>query len=304
MALQALARAGANLVGLVAPSNRSGPDVELVRSVAASHGLPLLFQPPRARIDSFVREIQALDPAVIFVWSYSMILPPAVIAVPPLGCVNMHGGILPEYRGGHVMQWAIINGERETGVTLHYIDEGVDTGPIIASARVPITWGDDAVTVREKLEVAGAGLLQEWWPAIAAGTAPRTRQDESRARYYRLRTADDGLIDWSASAGHIYHLVRALVAPWPGAFTFIGERKLVVRRAAVAKETLGGCAPGVVSVVSDEGLRIGTGDGELLVHQVEMDGSTVARGEWTAVGLTHGARLGARHGASAASQTT
>ena len=86
----------------------------------------------------------------------------------------MHGGILPEYRGGDAMQWAIINGERETGVTLHYIDEGVDTGPITASARMPITWDGDAVTIRGKLEAVGAGLLQEWWPAIAGGTTPWT----------------------------------------------------------------------------------------------------------------------------------
>ncbi len=126
-AFAALAEAGAQVLALVLPSNRVGPDVEIARAAAREAGLPVRVQPPRDRIDPFVRELETLAPDAIVIWSYSMILPAAVIGVPRRGCVNVHGGLLPSYRGPHVMQWAIINGETETGVTLHYVDAGIDT---------------------------------------------------------------------------------------------------------------------------------------------------------------------------------
>ncbi|MBA3768493.1 MAG: methionyl-tRNA formyltransferase, partial [Acidobacteria bacterium] len=196
-AVEALTNVGAQVLGLVMPSNRTDPDLETSRTFAAARSLPILTQPLRRQCKPFIEQLRSLAPDLILVWSYSMILPPAILEIPRAGCVNLHGGLLPEYRGGHVMQWAIINGERETGMTLHYMDEGVDTGPVIAEESFPIEWEDDAASIRGKLKDAGVHLIKEYWNAITGGTAPRISQDESRARYYRLRTPEDGLIDWS-----------------------------------------------------------------------------------------------------------
>ena len=291
-AFAALAEAGAQVLALVLPSNRVGHDVEIARTAARAAGLPVRVQPPRDRIDPFVRELETLAPDAIVIWSYSMILPAAVIGVPRRGCVNVHGALLPSYRGPHVLQWAIINGETETGVTLHYVDAGIDTGPVIAEERFPIGPEDDAPSVREKLRVAGSRLLRRWWPAIAAGTAPRVPQDESLAKYYPLRTPEDGRINWSAPAVSIHNLVRALAAPWPGAFTQLGREKLVLRRVVVTRRDGASAAPGVVSLVDGRGARVGTGSGELLIVGAEMDGRAAGAGDLAALGLVPGLRLG------------
>jgi UDP-4-amino-4-deoxy-L-arabinose formyltransferase/UDP-glucuronic acid dehydrogenase (UDP-4-keto-hexauronic acid decarboxylating) len=187
------------------------------------------------------------------------------------------------------LHWAIINGEAETGATLHYIDAGIDTGPVIAEERFPIEPEDDAASVRDKLCTAGARLLRRWWPAIADGTAPRTPQDESRAKYYPLRTPEDGRIDWSAPASRIRNLVRALASPWPGAFTTLGRDTLILRRVALANSGAASAPPGVVSAVDGLGVRVGTGAGDLLIVGAEIDGQAA---DLHALGLSPGTRLG------------
>lgn len=275
--LQTLAALSVTPAALVIPGNRTGDDVNVAASFAKSQGIPTLVQPQRARIAPFLAEIKALHPELFFVWSYSMLLPPELIALAPLGAVNMHGGLLPHYRGGHVMNWAIANGERETGATLAYLDEGIDTGSVIAEQRFRIDEQDDAATVRDKLKIAGRALLEAWWPAIEQGSAPRTPQDESKARYYRMRTADDGLIDWSLSNRQIHNLVRALAAPWPGAFATVNGSRLVIRRTEPATRA-STAAPGTVVSNDGTGLRIATGDGDLRVIAAEPPDTRLAVG--------------------------
>jgi len=287
-AFAALQQAGARVLALVLPSNRVGLDVEIARAAAREAGLPTCVQPARSRVEPFVEELQALAPDVLVIWSYSMILPESVIAVPRRGAVNVHGGLLPAYRGPHVLHWAMINGEEETGATLHYVDAGIDTGPVIAEERFPIEPEDDAASVRAKLCTAGAHLLRRWWPAIADGTAPRTPQDESRAKYYPLRTPEDGRIDWSAPASRIRNLVRALASPWPGAFTTLGRDTLILRRVALANGDAS-APPGIVSAVDRLGVRVGTGAGDLLIVGAEIGGRAA---DLHALGLSPGARLG------------
>jgi methionyl-tRNA formyltransferase len=292
-AIEVLAGAGADVGALVLPSNRSSPDVDLARSFAEGRGLAVIVQPPRKQIEPFVARLRDLDPDLILVWSYSMILPAPVLGVPRGGCVNLHGGLLPHYRGGHVMQWAIINGEAETGVTLHYMDEGVDTGPVVAEHRFRIEPEDDAASIRLKLRDAGVRLIGEWLPRLLAGTAPRVPQDETCARYYRLRTAEDGLIDWSAPSAEINNLVRALVSPWPGAFTFRGGQRIIVRRASQATPANGGrLAPGTVCAVEDEGVCVATGDGEIIIREAEVGGRVTGGREMKALGFRVGEVLG------------
>lgn len=289
-AIEAVAGAGADVEGVVAPSNRTGDDVDLIESYARDYGFQFLIQPPRKTIEPFVDEIKRINPDIILVWSYSMILPRLVIEVPCLGSINVHGGLLPQYRGGHVMQWAIINGEAETGVAVHYMDEGIDTGPVIAQGRFPIESDDDASTVRQKLKVAGVKLLKEWWPVIAEGRVPRVKQDESKARYYPLRMPDDGTIDWKTSSCQIHNLVRALVRPWPGAFTFMGDEKLIVWQChalSLQREVV----PGVVTMVDESGVHVSTGAGELVIEVAERGGVRLEGGHLRQV-LPIGTRMG------------
>ena len=273
-AVEALTDAGANIIGMVAPSNRAGQDIEQFKSFAEKKGISLLHQPPRKAISPFLEQLQSLNPDVILVWSYTMILPGSIIGIPSRGSVNVHGGLLPEYRGGHVMQWAIINGESETGVTLHYMDEGIDTGPIIAQERFPITWRDNAVSVKSNLQKVGMELIKQWWPKISMGTAPRIVQDEAAANYYRLRNSDDGAINWSQSNSEIYNLVRALVHPWPGAFTFHRGKKIVVRK-TVTLRCQDNRIAGLVKDIGDDGLRISSGEGDLILQSVEIGGQVL-----------------------------
>jgi methionyl-tRNA formyltransferase len=291
-ALETLARLGIAPVAVVVPGNRTGPDVDLVTDHARVNGLTLLVQPQRRRLEPFVAELRALRPDLLLVWSYSMLLPPELIAVAPLGAVNVHGGLLPEYRGGHVMNWAIANGETETGITLARVDEGIDTGPVIAERRFAIEPEDDAASVRQKLKNAGASLLQAWWPSIVAGTAPAIAQDESRARYYRMRTPEDGRINWSRPNAAICNLVRALVSPWPGAFTTAGRTRLVVRRAEPTAASLA-AAPGTVVRCDGGGLQVAAGIGDVRVLSAEVDGWPIRASDLLQLGVAPGQRLAA-----------
>lgn len=289
--LDTLERIGLTPVAVVVPGNRVGPDVDLVSAHVQSKGWTLLVQPPRRSLAPFLETIRQLQPDLLVVWSYSMRLPPELIALASLGAVNVHGGLLPEYRGGHVMNWAIVNGERETGATLAYLDEGIDTGPVIAERRFPLGLRDDAASVREQLRIAGQALLETWWPALEAGTAPRIPQDESRARYHRLRTAEDGRIDWSAPNAAVDNLVRALVAPWPGAFTFLAATKLVVRRVEPVDVSGPAAAPGTITQCDENDVCVAAGSGAVQLRSVEIDGHPAQMADLRRAGLAAGVRL-------------
>lgn len=291
-AIDTLTGLGVVPLAVVVPGNRTGSDVELVSAEARRRGLPVIVQPPRSQRLPFIAAIAALRPDLLFVWSYSMLLPPDLLAIAPRGAVNVHGGLLPQYRGGHVMNWAIANGERETGVTLAYLDGGIDTGPVIGQRRFAIEPGDDAASVRTKLKITGVAMIQEWWPAIADGSAPAVAQDESQARYYRMRTAEDGKIDWARSSTDVVNLVRALVSPWPGAFFMSGETRLVVRRAAAAGEGAS-ATPGTVVGFDDDTVRVATGHGDVRLSGLELDGRAAHLADLRALGITEGSRLAA-----------
>jgi methionyl-tRNA formyltransferase len=275
--LQTLLTLGAPVSNVVLPANRSGPGVDLVREAAARCALPLLVQPPRRAIAPFVDTLRNVRPDLIIVCSYSMMLPPAVLAVPPKGAVNVHGGLLPQYRGGHVTQWAIINAERELGVTLHYIDEGVDTGPVIAERRFALDDADDAYTVGARLCEVGSQLLTAWWPRLIDGTAPRVPQDESRAKHWPLRTPEEGRIIWTMSASAICRLVRALCANSPGAYVQLPEHRIRLRRALALPSLDRHAQPGEVVTVGADAVRVAAADGDvLIVAAMDMEGQRLA----------------------------
>lgn len=201
---------------------------------------PHLVQPAfkNRHYGKFVNRLKQLRIDLVLVNSYSLILRPDILAIPPMGAINVHGALLPRYRGANVLNWVLVNGERETGVTLHYMDEGIDTGDIVLQKKVRIGPHDTALTLRNNLHRAGCRLLSELWFLIEAGKPlPRRRQDESEACYYRRRRPEDGLIDWRLPEREIYNLVRALVRPWPGAYYYdkTGAKVVIDRPLSIEK---------------------------------------------------------------------
>jgi methionyl-tRNA formyltransferase len=188
----------------------------------------ILRHPHQGEQTRFLRKLAQLKPALGVVSSYSRILWPELLALFPLGVVNLHGGKLPEYRGANVLQWAIINGETETAATLHYVDQGIDTGPVIAESRIPIYDEDTALVLRDRMCKEGKKLLRTWLPRLLRGRVEAAKQDESRARVWQRRRPEDGVINWAWSDEKVRNLIRALVKPWPGAFYFDGLGKRVV----------------------------------------------------------------------------
>jgi methionyl-tRNA formyltransferase len=255
-------------VALVVPSNRSADTTAAARTAGVAAEIPVLEQPPRDQAATWAEQLAALEPSVFLVWSYSMILPPDAIGVPPRGCVNVHGGLLPAYRGGHVLQWAIVNGEPETGVTLHYVDAGIDTGPIIGIRSFPIEAEDDAATVSKKLRETGFALLREYWVEIVAGTAVASPQPVE-GTYWPLRSDADGAIDWCAPASAVRNLVRALVDPWPGAYTTLAGERLaidVVDIALLRPEA----EPGTVLSAAPSAVVVAAGDGAVVIRKPDL----------------------------------
>ncbi|HYB53239.1 MAG TPA: GNAT family N-acetyltransferase [Thermoanaerobaculia bacterium] len=265
---------GACLSAVVVPGNRSGPEVARFTEFAAVEGVPLLVH-SRALETVFVQSLRALTPDVILVWSYPIILRPEILAVPRICAVNMHGGLLPEFRGAHVLQWAFVVGAPETGVTMHYMDPGVDTGPVIADTRFPIEDEDDAETVRRKMERAGSALLGQWWPRLLDGSAPRVPQDESRAKYWPMRRPEDGRIRWTEGSVQICRLVRALRCNTPGAFTEAGKHLVSIKRARPVVPSTAPGEPGRIVGCDDGTVRVVAGDGDVLVLEATIDEARV-----------------------------
>ncbi len=201
-----------------------------LQELADALDIPFLVQPLRTspNYPQFTTTLAALEPDLIMVNSYSMKLHPDVLAIPRRGGVNVHGALLPEYRGSNPIQWALLNNEPETGVTLHYMDANFDTGDIIAQRRVPIFLADTWRDVQARVLTTAEDLLAEELPGLLSGTNSRVPQDESRAHYYGRRRPEDGHIDWQASVLQIYNLVRALVKPHPGAFYLDGPQRVVL----------------------------------------------------------------------------
>ncbi|MCC6346589.1 MAG: methionyl-tRNA formyltransferase [Nitrospirales bacterium] len=211
------------------------------RDLAEAFSLPLFEEKDNASL----RNIIPLSPDIIFCIGWSRLLPKDVLAVPPLGVIGMHPTLLPEGRGRAPIPWAIIKGMSRSGVTMFYLDEGVDSGDIIAQKEFGIRFEDDAASVYRKSVSAMIGLTREYLPLLAGGQAPRKKQEETNASWWEKRTPTDGCIDWSKSVLENYNFIRALTRPYPGAFTYHREAKVLLWKSAPLNA--GGCSePGVI----------------------------------------------------------
>lgn len=263
-----IARTGNEIAALVLPSNRKGSEVDAAIESSKERKIEFLFQPPNPPTEDFIEKLESFKPDLGLVFSYSQLVPKQIRDTARLGFINIHGALLPRNRGQNALNWVIINGEVETGVTIHYMGEGIDTGDIIAQKKVEIEFKDTALTLREKLNQASFELLEETLPLIGSGKTKSFPQDEALATTVRKRSPMDGLIDWNKKSVEIYNLVRALVKPWPGAFGFLKGEKIIVWKTSPVEGNFTG-SPGSILRRDESTILIKTGDGAILVEDFE-----------------------------------
>ncbi|MFF7066132.1 bifunctional UDP-4-amino-4-deoxy-L-arabinose formyltransferase/UDP-glucuronic acid oxidase ArnA [Pseudomonas sp. NPDC008258] len=227
-----------------------------------------VYAPDDANHPLWVERIRAMKPDLLFSFYYRNLLGKDLLACASRGAYNLHGSLLPRYRGRAPANWVLVNGESETGVTLHRMVERPDAGPILAQCPVPIEPADTALSLHHKLKAAAVNLLRDSLPPLLANQLLEVAQDETKASYFGRRSAADGLIDWCRTAHELRNLIRAVTFPYPGAFCMLGERKLIIWNAEVA-DNHSGQAPG--TVLSIDPLCIACGEGALTVRQGQCD---------------------------------
>jgi methionyl-tRNA formyltransferase len=239
-----------------------------VRDLARKARMPVLL-PKSARDPSVLSVLSKAKPDLILSVFYREILPANVLRTARVAAVNLHPALLPQYRGRASLNWAVIRGERRTGITLHHMVEKVDSGEIIGQEAFEIEREDTIDEVYQKTVTASRDILRRLLPAVLEGTAPHMPQDETKASYFGLRTPEDGRIDWNSSAEEIRNLVRGLTHPFPGAFTSIDGRRLWIW---AAQATEGKGKPGSIICARDGALEVGTGYGRLAVTRAQLEG--------------------------------
>lgn len=241
-------------------------------SLARARDVPIYT--PEVLDAPWLERIAALCPAVVYSFYYRNLLPEAALRAAPLGAYNLHGSLLPAYRGRAPVNWMLINGEREAGVTLHHMVARADAGDIVGQRACAIDDRDTALTLYRKLVPLGVALLTEMHPLIVAGQAPRRPQDLSRGSYFGRRRPEDGRIDWRWPARRVFNLVRAVTHPYPGAFCALGRRKLWVWESRIAHETGRRGAAGEIVSSGGGAVEVAAGEGSLLITRAQFDGAS------------------------------
>ena len=245
-----------------------------VADTAAEYDIPVIT-PHDVNSASVIAKIAGLAPDFLFSFYYRQMIKPALLAVPPRGALNMHGSLLPKYRGRAPVNWAVLHGETRTGATLHYMTEKPDAGDIVVQRDVPILPDDSAREVFDKVTVAAELALDGVMPALLTGDAPRTTQDSSQASYFGGRKPADGVIDWRKDASAIHNLVRAVAPPYPGAMTNVAGIPARVLRTQVLPERSDPTLTPTLEVVGDRLLARCGGGGTLSVLALELGGVLV-----------------------------
>jgi methionyl-tRNA formyltransferase len=239
------------------------------KMLAEKAGIPVL-QPSCICNDEFFATISSLRPDLIVVTAYGRILPDRLLNLPRLGTINVHGSLLPKYRGAAPVQWAVINGETETGVTIMQIDEGMDTGDILLLARLPITEEDTSGTLFTKLAELGGQTLVEAVALLKEGKLQAVRQDDSQASCAPMLKKEMGHLDWSKSAAELHCLIRGL-DPWPSAYGFIDNRRFRFFKPQVVEGEVKE-PPGTLCRADRDGLLVATGKDYLLIREIQPEG--------------------------------
>jgi methionyl-tRNA formyltransferase len=295
--LQALLDAGHEVAAAVCqPDKEKGRGRELapppLKPAALARGIPVL-QPRRIKLPEAQEELKRLAPELQVVVAYGQILPRTVIDIAPRGTVNVHGSLLPRYRGAAPVQWAIVNGETESGVTTMMIDEGLDTGPLLLARATPIGPEETAPELETRLARLGADLLIETIDGLVQGTVSPTPQDSAKATYAPIIEKEQGRVDWTLTASALYNRLRGF-HPWPGTTASVEGKGLKILRARAETET-GREAPGTLVAVDRDGLVVACGDGtrlRLLEVQPESRKAMPAAAFAAGARLAPGARLG------------
>lgn len=258
-----------------------------VKVCALEHNLPV-FQPTTLKDEAEVERLKALSPDLIVVVAYGKLLPKAVLDIPKYGCVNVHGSILPRWRGAAPIQWTVLSGDEYGGVTTMYMGEGLDTGDIILTRKVKVGENETSGELFDRLCVDGAELLSETIDRIAAGTAPRTAQNEEEATYASMLNKSFSEIDWNKSASEVHNKVRGL-SPWPGAQTLLYGKRLKVLTTRVSNKK---GEAGKVICLNPLIVACSEGSVEILRLQAEgkraMDSSDYLKGHSVEIGTTLG----------------
>jgi len=270
--LKALIESGDEVVAVVTqPDKPRGRGLEVtpppVKILAQKYGIPVL-QPQKIKTEEFLKQLEELRPDIICVVAYGKILPKGILELPRYGCINVHASLLPKYRGAAPINWAIIRGEKVTGITTMKMDEGMDTGDILLQREVPIEDEDTAETLSHKLSLTGAEVLIETLNLLKEGKLKPIPQNHSQATYAPMLKKEDGEIDWGKTAEEIKNLVRGTL-PWPGAYTFLDNKILKVYKVRVVE---GQGKPGEVIKSDKETLRVATGENALDILELQIEG--------------------------------
>ncbi len=289
-ALKALAESAKHEVSLVVtqpdrPRGRSGkPAPSDVKLCAEQYGIPV-FQPEKVREEAAVERLRRENADIFVVAAFGQLLPKTILEMPRFGCINIHGSLLPAYRGAAPVQWAVLDGQKEAGDTIMQMNEGLDTGDILMQESIPLSADETAGSLYDKLSSMGGPLLLKALDAIEAGTVTPVPQGDSGTHYAKMLRKEMGNIDWTKSAEEIGRLVRGL-NPWPSAYTHWNGKMLKIWMAeTVTQEELSalGCdekngmdlkeaQPGTVMIVTKDMLMVQTGDGLLALTELQMEG--------------------------------
>lgn len=287
-ALKALVEAGHQVIAVVTQPDKPkgrGKEVQMtpVKIQAMEYGIPV-YQPAKVREASFVEVLKGLEADAYVVIAFGQILPKAVLELPKYGCINIHASLLPKYRGAAPIQWCVIDGERETGITTMMMDVGLDTGDMLEKAVIPIEEKETGGSLHDELSMAGGDLILSTLKKLEEGTLVRTPQTDEGTCYAKMLTKSLGDIDWNQGAVSIERLIRGL-NPWPSAYTMWNGKTIKIWAADViagreAAEFLSesgvpaetGTAPGTVVCSDKRGLVVCTGGGLLSIRELQMEG--------------------------------
>jgi len=270
--LQMLIERGEDIIAVVTQPDRPkgrGQQMQFppVKELALSHDIPVI-QPVKVRVPEAVEAIRALNPDLVIVVAFGQILPKALLDIPRYGCINIHASLLPRYRGAAPLNWCLINGESETGITTMMMDVGLDTGDMLLKRTTAITPEDDASSLHDRLSLLGAETMAETLALLIAGKLQPEKQDDSLSCYAPMLKKELGEINWNSTTDKIINLVRG-ITPWPGAYTKIDGKVVKIHKVHAGA---GAGAPGEILKAGKTGIETASADGSIIIDELQLEG--------------------------------